>query len=83
MTPEHFKPWVDLLDAVNVCAAKDIKKYLMIEKSGKLFDVPKYKYNALKRNYSTAITYFKSDYFKELNDFDGTRIVNRLKDFCK
>lgn len=83
MAPEKFKPWVDLLDAVNVCAANDIKKYLMLEKSGKLYELDRYTYNAIYRNYHTAITYFKSDYFKELNDFDGSRIVNRLKDLCK
>lgn len=83
MVPEKFKPWVDLLDAVNILAANDIKKYLMLEKSGKLFDVPRYKYNALNRNYSSAITYFKSNYFKELNDFDGCRIVEQLKKLYK
>lgn len=83
MVPEKFKPWVDLLDAVNVCAANDIKKYLSLEQSGKFPDLPKYQRNLLYRNYHTAITYFKSNYFKELNDFDGTRIVNRLKEICK
>jgi hypothetical protein len=83
MVPEKFKPWVDLLDAVNILAAEDVKKYLTLEKSGKLFDVPKYKYNDLNRNYSSAITYFKSTYFKELNDFDGCRIVEQLKQLYK
>lgn len=83
MVPEKFKPWVDLLDAVNILAAEDIKKYLSLEKSGKLFELNKYKYNELYRNYNTAITYFKSKYFTELNDFDGSQFVEHLKQFYK
>lgn len=83
MVPEKFKPWVDLLDAVNILAANDIKKYLMLEKSGELFDLPRYRYNELNRNYGSATAYFKSDYFKELNDFDGCRIVEQLKQLYK
>jgi hypothetical protein len=83
MSPEHLIPWVRLLDAVNILAAEDVKKYLDLEKSGKLLDLPKYRYNELNRNYSSAITYFKSTYFKELNDFDGCRIVEQLKQLYK
>ena len=83
MVPEHLIPWVRLLDAVNILAAEDVKKYLSLEKSGELFNIPRYRYNELKRNYSSATAYLKSNYFKELNDFDGTRIVNRLKEICK
>lgn len=83
MTPEHFKPWLDLLDAINICAAEDIKKYLSLEKSGKLYDLGRYSHNAIYRNYRTAINYFKSDYFAQLNDFDGCRIVERLKQLYK
>lgn len=83
MVPEHLIPWVKLLDAVNILAAEDVKKYLSLEKSGKLFDVPRYRYNELRRNYSSAMTYFKSDYFKELNDFDGAAILRRIKQTYK
>ena len=83
MIPEKFKPWVDLLDAINILAGEDVKKYLNLEQSGELYDIPKYKYNALRRNYSSAITYLKSDYFKELNDFDGAVILNRIKQMYK
>ena len=83
MVPEHLIPWVRLLDAVNILAAEDVKKYLTLEKSGKLLDLPKYRYNELNRNYGSAVSYFKSDYFKELNDFDGAAILSRIKQMYK
>ena len=83
MTPEQFKPWLDLRDAVNIRAANDIKKYLSLEKSGELYELDRYTYNAIYRNYRTAITYFKSDYFTQLNDFDGCRIVKKLQQMFK
>lgn len=83
MIPEQFKPWFDLLDAINICAANDVRKYLSLKKSGELYSLNRYKYNELYRNYRTAIAYFKSKYFTELNDFDGSKIVEQLKQFYK